>query len=157
LAKFCDDIYRHREEKIMEKRASIHCCLYALFLLVGIVGFGCAQKVALRNAPEVPAAIGEAKITRDQNRNAIVDLEIRHLAPSENLQPPKKVYVVWSQAPDGKTINLGQLTVGADRRAILKSPTPMQVFRILVTAEDVASAGFPSSQIVFSSDYIRTG
>lgn len=128
-----------------------------LLLLVTLLVFGCAQRVALRNALGVPAAVGEAKITRDQNKNAIVDLEIQHLAPSENLQPPKKTYVVWSQAPDGKNINLGQLTVGSDRRGTLKSPTPMQVFRIIVTGEDVATAAFPSSQIVFSSDYIRAG
>jgi hypothetical protein len=139
----------------MKRRGFIDRFRYALFLLVGIIGFGCAQKVALRNAPGVPAAVGEARITRDQNRNAIVELDIQHLAPSENLQPPKKVYVVWSQAPDGKTINLGQLTVGSDRRGRLKSPTPMQVFRIIVTGEDVASAASPSSQIVFSTDMIR--
>jgi hypothetical protein len=124
-------------------------------LVLALLVFGCAQRVALRNAPDVPAAVGEVKITRDQNRNAVVDLEIRHLAPSENLQPPKKVYVVWSQAPDGKNINLGQLSVGSDRRGTLKSPTPMQVFRIIVTAEDVPTAGFPSPRIVFSSDFVR--
>jgi hypothetical protein len=67
------------------------------------------------------------------------------LAPSENLKPPKKVYLVWSQAPDGKNINLGQLTVGSDRRGTLKSPTPMQVFRIIATAEDVSTTAFSSS------------
>jgi hypothetical protein len=141
----------------MERYSSRGRFHYALFLLIGMIGLGCAQKVALRNSPYIPAAIGEAKITRDQNKNAIVELDIQHLAPSENLQPPKKVYVVWSQAPDGKNINLGQLTVGSDRRGRLKSPTPMQVFRIIVTGEDVASAASPSPQIVFSSDYIRAG
>lgn len=129
----------------------------AVLVLGALLVFGCAQRVALRNAPDVPAAVGEVKITRDQNRNSIVDLEIQHLAPSQNLKPPKKFYVVWSQAPDGKNINLGQLTVGSDRRGTLKSPTPMQVFRIVVTAEDVPTAAYPSSQIVFSSDYVRTG
>lgn len=126
-----------------------------LLLGVALLMFGCAQRVVLRNAPDVPAAVGEAKITRDQNKNAIIDLQIQHLAPSENLKSPRKFYVVWSQAPDGKNINLGQLTVGPDRRGTLKSPTPMQVFRIVVTAEDVPTAAFPSSQIVFSSDYVR--
>jgi hypothetical protein len=95
-----------------------------LLLGVALLMFGCAQRVVLRNAPDVPAAVGEAKITRDQNKNSIVDLQIQHLAPSENLKPPKKLYVLWSQAPDGKNINSGQLTVGPDRRGTLKSPTP---------------------------------
>lgn len=128
-----------------------------LLTLGALLIVSCSQRVALRNSPDVPAAVGEVKITRDQNKNSIVDLDIQHLAPSENLQPPKKFFVVWSQAPDGKNINLGQLTVGSDRRGRLKSPTPMAVFRVVVTAEDVPTVTFPSSQIVFSSDYIRTG
>ena len=124
-------------------------------MVVALLMFGCAQRVVLRNAPDVPAAVGEAKITRDQNKNAIIDLQIQPLAPSENLKPPKKFYVVWSQAPDGENINLGQLTVGSDRRGTLKSPTPMQVFQIVLTAEDVTTSAFPSSQIVFFADYIR--
>lgn len=95
------------------------------------------------------------RFTRDQNKNAIIDLQIQPLAPSENLKPPKKFYVVWSQAADGENINLGQLTVGSDRRGTLKSPTPMQVFQIVLTAEDVTTSAFPSSQIVFFADYIR--
>ncbi len=47
--------------------------------------------------------------------------------------------------------------VGSNRRGTLKSPTPMQVFRIIVTAEDLPTATLPSSQIVFSLDYIRAG
>lgn len=128
-----------------------------VLVLVALLAFGCAQRVALRNAPDVPAAVGEVKITTDRNNNSILDVDIRHLAPSENLQPPKKFFVVWSQAPDGKNINLGQLTVGPDRRGRLKSATPMRVFRVVVTAEDVATAAVPSPQIVFSSDVIRAG
>ena len=121
-----------------------------LLTLIAAVGSGCAQRVALRNAPDVPAAVGEAQITRDQNNNAVVDFEIRHLAPPKKPQTGQ-IYVVWSQAPDGKNLNLGQLTIGPDRRGTLRSPTPMQVFRIIVTAEDSATAAYPSPQIVFSS------
>ena len=125
-----------------------------LISAVTMLGLGCAQKVTLRNSPDVPAAVGEAKITRDENKNAVVEADIQHLAPPDNLKPPKKVYVVWAQAPDGKNMNLGQLTVGADRRARLKATTPMQMFRIIVTAEDTPTAKFPSTQIVFSSNMV---
>jgi hypothetical protein len=123
-------------------------------LVVTMLGLGCAQKVALRNSPDAPAAVGEAKITRDENKNAVVEVDIQHLAPSDTLKPPKKVYAVWAQSPDGKNMNLGQLTVGSDRRGRLKSTTPMQVFRIIVTAEDTPTATFPSPRIVFSSNMI---
>jgi hypothetical protein len=119
-----------------------------------IFGLGCAQKVALRNSPDVSTAVGEAKITRDENRNAVVEVDIQQLVPSDNLKPPKKTYTVWAQSPEGKNMNLGQLNVGADRRARLKGTTPMQVFRIIVTAEDTPTATFPSPRIVFSSNMI---
>jgi hypothetical protein len=122
--------------------------------MIAMLSLGCAQKVALRNSPDVPAAIGEARITRDENKNAVVEVDIQHLAPSDNLKPPKKAYAVWAQSPDGKNMNLGQLAVGSDRRGRLKSTTPMQVFRIIVTAEDTPTATFPSPWIVFSSNMI---
>lgn len=37
-----------------------------LLLGVALLMLGCAQRVVLRNAPDVPAAVGEANITRDQ-------------------------------------------------------------------------------------------
>ena len=127
---------------------------FGLISAVMMLGLGCAQKVTLRNSPDLPAAVGEAKITRDDNRNAVVEVDIQHLAPPDNLKPPKKVYVVWAQAPDGKNMPLGQLPVGADRRGRLKATTPMQNFRIIVTAEDTPTSKFPSPQIVFSSNMI---
>jgi hypothetical protein len=125
-----------------------------LISAITMLGLGCAQKVALRNSPDVPAAVGEAKIIRDENRNAVVEVDIQHLAPPDNLKPPKKAYTVWAQSPDGKNMNLGQLTVDADRRGRLKGTTPMQVFRIIVTAEDTPTATFPSPRIVFSSNMV---
>ncbi len=125
-----------------------------LISAVTMLGLGCAQKVTLRNSPDVPAAVGEAKITRDENRNSVVEVDIQHLAPPENLKAPKKVYVVWAQSPDGKNMSLGQLKAGADRRARMKATTPMQMFRIIVTAEDTPTPTFPSPQIVFSSNMI---
>ena len=134
--------------------STVKLMTFGFISAVTMFGLGCAQKVALRNSPDVPAAVGEAKITRDENRNAVVEVDIQHLAPSDSLKPPKKAYTVWAQSPEGKNMNLGQLTVGDDRRGRLKGTTPMQVFRIIVTAEDTPAATFPSPRIVFSSNMI---
>jgi hypothetical protein len=139
------------------KNGTVKLATLSLGLAVTMLGFGCAQKVALRNSPDVPAAVGEAKISRDDNKNAVVEVDIQHLAPPDNLKQPKKVYVVWAQGPDGKNIPLGQLTVGGDRRARLKATTPMKMFRIIVTAEDTPAPKFPSPQIVFSSNMVDAG
>jgi hypothetical protein len=117
---------------------------------------GCAQTVALRKAPEVPAALGEAKITTDENNNTRIELTVEHLAPARNLTPPKSVYVVWAQAPEGRTMNLGQLVVGPDRRGDFRAVTPLKVFRIVITAEDEPLARAPSEQVVLQTDLFRT-
>jgi hypothetical protein len=116
---------------------------------------GCAQTVALRTTPQAPAAVGEAKITQDQNNNTRIELKVDHLAPARNLTPPKSVYVVWAQAPDGRTINLGQLIVVSDRRGELRAVTPLKVFRIIITAEDEPLARTPNGQVVLETDNFR--
>jgi hypothetical protein len=136
------------------KITTVKLMTLGLISAVTMLGLGCAQKVALRNSPDVPAAVGEAKITRDENKNSVVEVDIQHLVPPDTLKPPKKVYGAWAQSPDGKNMNLGQLKVGEDRRARLKATTPMQRFRIIVTAEDTPTATFPSPNIVFSSNMI---
>jgi hypothetical protein len=141
-------------EKMRADLTTAKLMTLGLIAAVTMFGSGCAQKVALRNSPDVPAAVGEAKITRDDNKNAVVEMDIQHFASPENLKPPKKVYMAWAQASDGKNMPLGQLTVGADRRARLKATTPMQMFRIIVTAEDTPTPKFPSPQIVFSSNMV---
>jgi hypothetical protein len=126
-------------------------------LLLLVFTLGCAQTVAFRETPEAPAAKGEAKITTDNNNNTRVELEIRHLAPPQNLTPPKSVYVVWAESPDGRTENLGQIIAGSDRSAEFQTVTPLKVFRILVTAEDRALAQSPSQQVVLTTDTFRAG
>lgn len=120
--------------------------------LVLVFGMGCAQKVAVRRSPDVPAAVAEARITRTNNNNSKIELEVRHLAPPQNLTPKKSVYVVWAQAPQGRTINLGQIIVGQDRASEFVGITPLYEFRILVTAEEQSTAVTPSNHVVLSTD-----
>jgi hypothetical protein len=124
-------------------------------LLLGLVLFGCSQTVALRETPEAPAAIGQAKISTDDNNNTRIELKIEHLAPPQNLTPPKSVYVVWAEPPDGKPINLGQVVVGQDRDASFETVTPLKVFRVFLTAEDRPLPDAPSPQVVVATDVFR--
>ena len=121
-------------------------------LAVAIFAYGCAQTVALRGAQAVPAALGEAKVSRDDNGNTILTIEVEHLAPPENLSQPKSVYVVWAQVPQGRIVNLGQMNVGKDRSGRFVGVTPLTQFRILVTAEDLAAVATPSKEEILSTE-----
>lgn len=113
---------------------------------------GCAQTVAFRASPDVPAASGEAKVSKDNNGNSLVKIEIAYLAPPENLPPARSVYVVWAQAPQGRTVNLGQMLVGANRVGKFTGITPLNQYRILVSAEDLPSVATPSKQEILSTE-----
>ena len=115
---------------------------------------GCAQTVALRAASTVPAALGEITLSKDNNGNSVIAIEVNHLAPPENLTPRKAVYVVWVQAPQGQTVNLGQMTVGSNRVGKFRGVTPFQQFRILVTAENVPTTPVPGKQEILMTDLL---
>jgi hypothetical protein len=82
----------------------IYSVILCSFLLVGA---GCAQRVEFIGSPTVPAATAEAKVTRDRNNNSQVDLQVRYLAPPENLSPPKSLYVVWVEGSQGPNYEFG--------------------------------------------------
>ena len=84
---------------------------------------GCAQTVAFRSSPDVPAALGAAKVSKDNNGNSVIKIEVSHLAPPQYLSPAKEMYVVWAQAPQGRVVNLGQMVVGKNRVGKLSVPS----------------------------------
>jgi len=123
-----------------------------LLLGLAVFAFGCAQTVALNSTPAVPAALGAAKVSKDNNGNTIVRIEVEHLAPPENLSSAKSAYVVWAQAPQGRFINLGQMVVGKDRVGKFMGVTPLANFRILVTAEDLPAVTTPSKDEILTTE-----
>lgn len=129
----------------------IYSVILCSFLLVGA---GCAQRVEFIGSPTVPAATAEAKVTRDRNNNSQVDLEVRYLAPPENLTPPKSLYVVLVEGSEGRIMNMGQMNVDRNRRGSFKGVTPLNEFRILITAEDLAAATRPSEQVMLRTELI---
>jgi hypothetical protein len=59
-----------------------------------LLNTACAQKVRFNAATAIPTAEAVATITRDDNNNARITLEVEHLADPQRLDPPKEVYKV---------------------------------------------------------------
>lgn len=116
---------------------------------------GCAKEVVVPPSAALPAAIGEAKATKDANGNTRVHLKVDHMAPPQNLQPPKSVYVVWAETPDKQRYNLGQLRVDEKRRGQLDATTAFKVFRLIVTPEDFPTVTEPSGPEVLSTGVLE--
>ncbi len=115
---------------------------------------GCATtKVAFQGSPLQPAADAEAKVHLDENRNAIIELELKHVAPVEKLWPPRALYVVWAESSEGRVIHLGQLIVNEDREGHFNGTTAFGKFRLVITAEDEAMPEHPSQPWMLATDY----
>jgi hypothetical protein len=129
--------------------------LVVLTLMAGI--WGCAtEKVKLPASPELPAATGEAKISKDKNGNTLLRLKVEHFAPPQKLQPPKPVYVVWLETSNHEMHNIGELKIDDDLQGKLETVTPYAVFQIVITAEDYATVTFPSPQVVLRTRVIAS-
>ena len=133
-----------------------------IFLISGsallvVMTAGCIQTVQTIRFPismETPAAQAHAKVSRDKNNNTKIDLTVSHLAPPENLYPPKAAYVVWIQSED-RLVNLGQLKVDKRLKGKFDGVTPLKEFRIFITAENNYAVVKPSSLVVLETEMFR--
>ena len=107
--------------------------------------FAHAKKFPLTAAAVVPSAQGEVETGRDDNGNTTVELKVEHLAPPENLTPPRTAYIVWFQERGGSNPTIqGQLRPDKKLKAKFRTVTPMKNFDVIVTAESDANATSPS-------------
>ena len=115
---------------------------------------GCATtKVAFEGSPLQPAADAKAKVHLDENRNAIIELDLKYVAPAEKLWPPRALYVVWAESSEGRVIHLGQLIVNEDREGHFNGTTAFDNFRLVITAEDEPMPEHPSQPWMLATDY----
>ncbi len=106
------------------------------------VGWG--KNFPLTASSIVPAARGKVEIGKDRNKNTEVKLSVEHLAPPDNLTPPKQTYVVWIQEKGSDPENRGQLKVNKKLQTKFQTVTPRTNFDIFVTAESDANGKAPA-------------
>ena len=124
----------------------------ALFgLFWGLVSVGWAKTYHLASTSIVPAASGDVDVNMDNNGNVKVDLKIDNLARPESLTPPATTYIVWFQQEDSRPESQGQLKVGKNLKAELKTTTPWRKFDVFVTAENDPLAKTPSDRVLLRS------
>lgn len=127
----------------------------AVFVMVGLAGCG-KQKVPLPTSMMLPAATGQAKVSKDDNGNTRVNVKVQHFAQPQRLQPPKSVYVVWVETPERQMYNLGQLRIKDNLEGELTGITPFKVFQIVITAENYPTVTTPSSDVVMWTSVVET-
>jgi hypothetical protein len=114
--------------------------------LGGLLLGGCAHDVPLQTSARIPAAQGQIKISKADNDNTKMKLEVDHLAEPGKMAPGAMTYVVWIQTSPGQVQNVGALMVDGDRHAKLETVTPHRQFQLFVTAEPVATVAAPTTE-----------
>tara|TARA_R110000868_G_scaffold108031_5_gene295178 strand:+ start:2797 stop:3240 length:444 start_codon:yes stop_codon:yes gene_type:complete len=131
--------------------------LLSLFAVMTLMSFtSCAKKVAFQTSSIVPAARGDVKIKKDENKNYLIQIELENLAEVNRIEPPKSVYVVWMETDDSSVKNIGQIKsdskfLSSKLKASFETVTPFKPSKIFITAEDNASVQYPGMQLIMET------
>lgn len=129
-----------------------------LFTLLFLFSFDVsAKKVKFETSSVVPAARGYAKVTRDNNRNYEIKIQIRDLAEVTRLTPSKMTYIVWMVTDEEITKNMGQIDsstslLSKKLKASFETVSSLTPAQLYITAEDDPSRQYPGTQVVLSTN-----
>ena len=102
-------------------------------------------------SPSLPAASGTMGVSKDTSGTTYINLQVKHLARPEGLQPAKTAYVVWVQPPGEPPQNHGVLQVNDKLEATYSTTVRFNNFDVFVTAEDTPNATAPTSDHLLSA------
>jgi outer membrane protein OmpA-like peptidoglycan-associated protein len=111
---------------------------------------GGSTKIDFKGTPLMATVTGSAKV--ESVRGVIhVSAELKNLAPPSTFGPEYLTYVLWAISPDGRPVNLGELTLdhyGAGSSTKIEATSDIQAFGMIVTAEPYYAVTQPSDVVV---------
>lgn len=130
-------------------------------IMVGLVFIlcSCATKAIFLQSAVVPAAEGKVVVKEDGNKNYVIKVQVKNLARSQSLLPPKNVYVIWLVTNDNITENMGQIVssssaLSSKLKASFETVSSYRPTKIFITAENEANVQYPTSEVVLTTDFI---
>lgn len=140
----------------MRKSVSKKHFISILMVLFLLSCTSCARKVAFLISPVVPAARGNVQVTKDNNKNYVIHVNILNLAEVERLSPPKHAYVVWMVTEQDIAKNIGQISskegMTKQLKASFQTVSAIKPNKIFITAEDDAAVSSPMGEIILSTN-----
>jgi len=101
----------------------------------------------------MPGSKGSATV--ESQRGVIhVSAEFKDMAPPTSFGPEYLTYVLWAISPDGRPVNMGELTLndyGNGSHSEIKSTSDLQTFGMIVTAEPYYAVTQPSDAVVIEN------
>jgi outer membrane protein OmpA-like peptidoglycan-associated protein len=106
-------------------------------------------KTAFQATELMAGASGEAKV-ESKKTNVAVDAKFQGMEDATKFGLEYLTYVLWAVSPEGRAVNLGELTLDKGN-ARLKVVTDMQTFGLIVTAEPYFAVNQPGNMVVLES------
>ncbi len=114
---------------------------------------GGATKIDFQGTALMPTAKGRATV--ESERGVIhVSAEFKDLPQPTGYGPEYLTYVLWAISPDGRPVNLGELTLdhyGAGSSSKIETTSDIQTFGMIVTAEPYYAVTQPSDVVVLEN------
>jgi hypothetical protein len=144
--------------KTIKLNSVIRNIILSFLITMMIFSFtSCAKKVNFLTSQVVPAARGDVKVKKDNNKNYVIRVHLSNLAEVNRLSPPKQTYVVWLVTDIGLAKNIGQINsstgfLSKQLTAFFETVSSFKPSKIFITAEDDPSIQYPGTQIILSTD-----
>lgn len=114
---------------------------------------GGSTRIDFAGTPLMTMGKGSAKV--ESERGVIrIGAEFKNMAPPSSFGPEYLTYVLWAISPDGRPVNLGELTLneyGMGSTSKIDTTSDIQTFGMIVTAEPYYSVTQPSDVVVMEN------
>ncbi len=120
---------------------------------VNYLHLGGSTKIDFAGTPLMPAGRGSATV--ESERGVIrVAAEFKDFVAPSSFGPEYLTYVLWAISPDGRPVNMGELTLnnyGNGSKSEIKTNSEIQTFGMIVTAEPYYAVTQPSDVVVMEN------
>jgi outer membrane protein OmpA-like peptidoglycan-associated protein len=111
---------------------------------------GGSTKVDFHATDLLPGASGESKV-EGKKTNFEIDAKFEGIEDATKFGLEYLTYVLWAVSPQGRPVNLGEVTLDQHGNAHVKAFTDLQTFGMIVTAEPYFAVTQPGNMVVMES------
>ena len=115
---------------------------------------GGQAKIAFQGTDLSQRATGEAKV-EGKKTNFEIDAKFQGFEDATKFGLEYLTYVLWAVSPEGRPVNLGELSLDKNGNAHVKAFTELQTFGMIVTAEPYFAVSQPGNMVVAESVAIQ--
>jgi outer membrane protein OmpA-like peptidoglycan-associated protein len=117
---------------------------------------GGSTKVDFQGTDLLRGATGEARVD-GKKTNFEIEAKFQNLEEATKFGLEFLTYVAWAVSPQGRPVNLGELSLDHNGNAHIKAYTDLQTFGMIVTAEPYFAVTQPGNMVVMESASVAGG